>query len=292
MVNPAVNFTIEKVGIIFNPANGIESNRILTSAYNHSVIRLSAVKKERFLHHKLVTKSYLRNNRIMQHQTIPAHLIDDVPMEDAIAVAVAAEPGVFDASVSMHDIRADVAEGFIHMTAGPDSSPPGAKQRLVRNVSMPTSESSSSRRPTLRSNDDLAAQLAAALAFNAQLQSELDIQSAHARSLEEKVVSQGQMVSALCVEVDRLSKDTEELSERLAMQMEQRRIVTDQFRQHLAMFKTTKNGHIKPQPNNFVVQPPRMSMPGSPCPPSKMAAVAPPTAASRRMSTGAAASCA
>ena len=229
----------------------------------------------------------------MQHQTIQSHLIDDVPMEDAIAVAVAAEPGVFDASVSMHDIRADVAEGFIHMTAGPDSSPPGAKQRLVRNVSMPTSESSSSsRRPTLRSNDDLAAQLATALAFNAQLQSELDIQSAHARSLEEKVVSQGQMVSALCVEVDRLSKDNEELSERLALQMEQRRIETDQFRRHLAMSKAAKNGHVKLQPNSFAVQPPRMSMPGSQCPPSKMAAVAPPTAASRRMSTGAAASCA
>jgi len=88
----------------------------------------------------------------------------------------------------------------------------------------------------------------------------------YARSLEEKVVSQGQMASALCIEVDRISKENEELGERLAMQMEQRRIETDQFRQHLAIFKATKNGHIKPQPNNFAVQPPRILMTGNPTP--------------------------
>ena len=107
-----------------------------------------------------------------------------------------------------------------------------------------------------------------ALASNAQLQSQLDNQSAYmyARSLEEKVVSQGQTASALCIEVDRISKENEELGERLAMQMEQRRIETDQFRQHLAIFKATKNGHIKPQPNNFAVQPPRILMTGNPTP--------------------------
>jgi len=254
---------------------------------------------------QICSQGYPSNSSTMQHQhMIPSHPIEDVPVGDDAAAA----PGTFNAGVGLHvhDSRenADVAGGFFHMTASPvpptsfvlrpDSFLPGTKQRLVRQVSVPTSESSSSLRSgndvIASSEDELVTQLAAALAANAQLQSQLDIQSAHAHCLEEKVVSQGQTVSALCVEVDRLIKDKEELNERLTIQMEQRRIETEQFRHHLTMCKAACNGlGMQHQPNNFAVQSPRMSLPGSPYmyPPSKMAAVAPATAASpvRRMST-------
>ena len=166
-------------------------------------------------------------------------------------------------------------------------------QRLVRQVSVPISEPYSGLRDdngVAAPQEDLASQLAAALAANTRLQSQLDIQSAHAHRLEEKIVSQGQTVSALCVEVDRLTKDNEELNERLAMQMEQRRIETEQFRHHLAMFKANQGRGMQMQnyqPHRTYGNQPRMSLPGSPFPPTKLAAVAPATAATpvRRMST-------
>ena len=235
----------------------------------------------------------------MQRQ-IPAHHIEDEPMEDA-----ASSPRAFHAvqDCQQPEQHAGVAREFFRMTpnqtiplANYSSDAGTTQQRLVRHVSVPISEPSSVLRDdngVAASQDDLASQLAAALAANAKLQSQLDVQqSAHAHRLEEKVVSQGQTVSALCVEVDRLTKDNEELNERLAMQMEQRRIETEQFRHHLAMFKTTSQGGRGMQVQNY--QPhmtygnqPRMSLPGSPFPPTKLAAVAPATAATpvRRMST-------
>ena len=236
----------------------------------------------------------------MQRQ-FAAHHIEDEPMEDA-SPAIASAPRAFRAAQAQHT---PVEQEFFHMTsshaispapflmhAGKSSSSPRsdtAKQHLVRQVSVPISESSSVVRDGNGTQDDLAAQLAAALAANAKLQSKLNIQSAHAHRLEEKVVSQGQTVSALCVEVDRLTKDKEELNERLTMQMEQRKIETEQFRHHLTMFKTTSNGQGMPyhQTHNVYGNQTRMSLTGSPYPPTKFAAVAPATAASpvRRMST-------
>lgn len=232
-------------------------------------------------------------------RSIPTHHIEDEPMEDA---APATSPRFF---LAVQDCPqagqyADGAQEFFRMTppnhaiAPADISSEDTAKRLVRQVSVPISESSALRGDsgTTIPHNDLATQLAAALAANARLQSQLDIQCAHALRLEEKVVSQGQTVSALCVEVDRLTKDNEELNERLVMQMEQRKIETEQFRHHLAMFKATGNRGKGMQAQNLKANKmngfqPRMSLPGSPYPPSKLAAVAPATATSpvRRMST-------
>lgn len=236
----------------------------------------------------------------MQRQ-FAAHHIEDEPMEDA-SPATASAPRAFRAAQAQ---LTPVEQEFFHMTsshaispapflmhAGNSSSSPRSdtsKQHLVRQVSVPISESSSVVRDGNDTQDELAAQLAAALAANAKLQSKLNIQSAHAHRLEEKVVSQGQTVSALCVEVDRLTKDKEELNERLTMQMEQRKIETEQFRHHLTMFKATSNGQGMSyhQTHNVYGNQTRMSLTGSPYQPTKFAAVAPATAPSpvRRMST-------
>ena len=234
----------------------------------------------------------------MQRQ-IPAHHIEDEPMEDA-----AQSPRAFHAAQDCQrpEQEAGFAREFFRMTPNQTIPPSNyssdagtTQQRLVRQVSVPISEPSSVLRDddgVAASQDALASQLAAALAANAKLQSQLDIQSAHAHRLEEKVVSQGQTVSALCVEVDRLTKDNKELNGRLAMQMEQRRIETEQFRHHLAMFKATSQSGRGMQMQNYQTHEmlgtqPRMSLPGSPFPPTKLAAVAPATAATpvRRMST-------
>ena len=236
----------------------------------------------------------------MQRQ-IPAHPIEDEPMEDA-----APSPRAFHAvqDCQRPEQEAGVAREFFPMTPNQTIPPSNyssdagtTQQRLVRQVSVPISEPSSVLRDdngVAASQDALASQLAAALAANAKLQSQLDIQSAHAHRLEEKVVSQGQTVSALCVEVDRLNKDNKELNERLAMQMEQRRIETEQFKHHLAMFKATRSSQGRRamqlqsyQPNSMYGNRPRISLPDSPYPPTKLAAVAPATASSpvRRMST-------
>ena len=224
---------------------------------------------------------------------IPAHRIADERMEDADST-----PRTFNATQNClrpGQHSDDVAREFFRMT--PDHAIPSVKhsllasstqKRFVRQVSVPFENG------VAAPQDDIASQLAAALAANAELQSKLDIQSAHAHLLEEKVVSQGRTVSALCVEVDRLTKDNEELNERLAMQMEQRRIETEQFKHHLAMFKATRSSQGRRamqlqsyQPNSMYGNRPRISLPDSPYPPTKLAAVAPATASSpvRRMST-------
>ena len=206
-------------------------------------------------------------------RSIPAHHIQkDEPMEDA---APATSPRFF---LAVQDCPqagqyAGGAKEFFRMTppnhaiAPADISSEDTAKRLVRQVSVPITESTSVLRGdsgTTIPHNDLATQLAAALAANARLQSQLDIQCAHALRLEEKVVSQGQTVSALCVEVDRLTKDNEELNERLVMQMEQRKIETEQFRHHLAMFKATTNHqgqgtHVYHQSHNMYGNQPRMS---------------------------------
>ena len=222
---------------------------------------------------------------------IPAHRIADERMEDADST-----PRTFNATQNClrpGQHSDDVAREFFRMT--PNHAVPSVKyssvststqKRFVRQVSVPFENG------VAAPQDDIVSQLAAALAANAELQSKLDIQSAHAHRLEEKVVSQGQTVSALCVEVDRLTKDNEELNERLTMQMEQRRIETEQFKHHLAMFKATSQGRRGTpvqnyQPYSMHGNQPRISLSGSPYPPTKLAAVAPATASSpvRRMST-------
>ena len=222
---------------------------------------------------------------------IPAHLIADEHMQDADST-----PRTFNATQNClrpGQHSDDVAREFFRMTPNHavlsvkhSSVASSTQKRFVRQVSVPFENG------VAAPKDDVASQLAAALAANAELQSKLDIQSAHAHLLEEKVVSQGRTVSALCVEVDRLTKDNEELNERLAMQMEQRRIETEQFKHHLAMFKATSQGRRAMQlqsyqPNGMYGNQPRISLPDSPYPPTKLAAVAPATARSpvRRMST-------
>ena len=228
----------------------------------------------------------------MQQRHIPAHYIADKHMEDAAAPIPRAFAATQDC-LRPGQHSDDVAREFFRMT--PNHAVPSVKhssvasstqKRFVRQVSVPFENG------VAAPQDDIASQLAAALAANAELQTKLDIQSAHAHLLEEKVVTQGRTVSALCVEVDRLTKDNEELSERLAMQMEQRRIETEQFKHHLAMFKATSQGRRAMQlqsyqPSSMYGNQPRISLPGSSYPPRKLAAVAPTTASSpvRRMST-------